>query len=87
VVYTLPQSAAVLLGAVQGRLAGLLEALLARGVQTPAKIAQPQTRVTESGADAELLKLQEDVIALALEALSAPAKAPAPASGTPKQAP
>lgn len=73
---------ASLVGALQGRLAQLLGDLLARGVRTPVKMSAPATTTPYRGADAELLRLQEEVIALALEALGT---APPPkAAPTPK---
>ena len=68
------QSPASLVGALQGRVAQLLSDLLARGVRTPVKLNAPATKTQYRGADAELLRLQEEVIGLALEALgTAPA--------------
>ena len=64
-----PPSPAALVGAVQGRVAQLLTDLLTRGVRTPVKLTAPATKTPYRGADAELLQLQEEVIALALEAL------------------
>lgn len=62
-------SPASLVGALQGRVAQLLSDLLTRGVRTPVKLTAPATKTPYRGADAELLRLQEEVIALALEAL------------------
>lgn len=58
-----------LVGALQGRVAQLLSDLLNRGVRTPVKLSAPVTKTPYRGPDAELLRLQEEVIALALEAL------------------
>lgn len=63
------QSPASLVGALQGRVAQLLGDLLTRGVRTPVKLTAPATKTPYRGADAELLRLQEEVIGLALEAL------------------
>lgn len=63
------QTPASLVGALQGRVAQLLTDLLSRGVRTPVKLTAPATKTPYRGADAELLRLQEEVIALALEAL------------------
>ena len=62
-------SPAGLVGALQGRVAQLLNDLLTRGVRTPVKLTAPATKTPYRGADAELLRLQEEVIGLALEAL------------------
>ncbi len=74
------QTPASLVGALQGRVAQLLGDLLTRGVRTPVKLTAPATKTAYRGADAELLRLQEEVIALALEALGTapPAKTPPP---------
>jgi hypothetical protein len=74
------QSPASLVGALQGRVAQLLSDLLNRGVRTPVKLTAPATKTPYRGADAELLRLQEEVIALALEALGTapPAKTQPP---------
>jgi hypothetical protein len=73
------QSPASLVGALQGRIAQLLSDLLTRGVRTPVKLTAPAVTSQYRGADAELLRLQEEVIALALEALgTAPVAKPQP---------
>ena len=75
----LPQTPAGLVSAVQGRLANLLGTLLSRGARTPMRVTPPQKKTVYRGADADLLRLQEEVIALALEALGmAPPAAPPP---------
>jgi hypothetical protein len=74
------QSPASLVGALQGRIAQLLSDLLSRGVRTPVTPPPAAAAARYRGADAELLRLQEEVIALALEALGTappPAKPPA----------
>jgi hypothetical protein len=73
-------SPASLVGALQGRVAQLLSDLLTRGVRTPVKLTAPATKTPYRGADAELLRLQEEVIGLALEALGTapPAKTQPP---------
>lgn len=73
---------ASLVGALQGRVAQLLSDLLTRGVRTPVKLTAPATSAPYRGPDAELLRLQEEVIALALEALGT---APAPKPARPPQ--
>ncbi len=72
------QTPASLVGALQGRVAQLLGDLLTRGVRTPVKLTSSATKTPYRGPDAELLRLQEEVIALALEALGTapPAKTP-----------
>ncbi len=74
----LPPTPAAILASIQGRLAGVLDALLSKGVTTPTRVTPPSKKTVYRGADADLLRLQDEVIALALEALgSAPApKAP-----------
>jgi hypothetical protein len=65
----LPRTPAGMVASVQGRLAALLQALLVRGARTPVRVTPPERPTVYRGADAELLRLQEEVIALALEAL------------------
>jgi hypothetical protein len=76
----LPPTPAGIVASLQGRLVGILDSLLSRGVTTPTRVVPPERKTTYRGADAELLRLQDEIIALALEALgSAPApKAPPP---------
>jgi hypothetical protein len=77
-----PQSPAGMAGALQGRVVGLLEALLSRGARMPVRLVPAAPTLSYRGADAELLQLQREVIALALEALgTAP---PAKTLPTPK---
>ena len=73
-------SPASIVGALQGRVAQLLSDLLTRGVRTPVKLTAPATKTPYRGPDAELLRLQEEVISLALEALGTapPTKTPPP---------
>ena len=74
------QTPASLVGALQGRIAQLLSDLLSRGVRTPVRPTTPAAGGSYRGADAELLRLQAEVIALALEALGTapPPKTPPP---------
>jgi hypothetical protein len=74
------QTPASLVGALQGRIAQLLNDLLSRGVRTPVRPAAPAATAPYRGPDAELLRLQAEVIALALEALGTapPPKTPPP---------
>ncbi len=76
---TLPPTPAGIVASVQGRLAALLDALLSRGTTTPTPVTPPAKKTVYRGADADLLRLQEEVIALALDALgTAPAPKPPP---------
>jgi hypothetical protein len=74
------QTPASLVGAMHGRIAQLLSDLLSRGVRTPVRPAAPAATAQYRGADAELLRLQAEVIALALEALGT---APPPKTAAP----
>ena len=75
----LPPTPAGIVASIQGRLIGILDTLLSRAVTTPTRVTPPERKTVYRGADAELLRLQDEVIALALEALgSAPAPAPPP---------
>jgi hypothetical protein len=75
----LAQTPVALVGALQGRLIALLDALLRQNVSRP--IAPPAPQTTYTGPNADLLRLQQEVIALALQALAAePRKASAPDS-------
>jgi hypothetical protein len=64
-----PQTPARIASAIQGRVVGLLEALLSRG--TAVRMVPPAATMSYRGEDAELLQLQREAIALALEALAA----------------
>jgi hypothetical protein len=63
---------AAVVGSIQGRLAALLDVLLVRGVTLPKPVTPAVQRTIYRGADADLLRLQDEVIALALEALATP---------------
>jgi hypothetical protein len=76
----LPPSPTGIVASIQGRLVALLANLLSRDVTTPARVTPPPKKTVYQGADAELLRLQDEVIALALEAL-----ATAPPKAAPKQ--
>jgi hypothetical protein len=78
---SLPSTPAGIVASIQGRLVSLLDSLLGRGVTAPMPLTPPQQKTVYSGADADLLRLQEEVIALALEALGT---APAPRATPPK---
>ena len=77
---TLPTTPAGIVAAVQGRIAALLDRLLGSGAKAPSPVTPPQRKTVYRGPDADLLRLQEEVIALALEALGT-----APAPKTPPQ--
>jgi hypothetical protein len=72
VVDALPPTPAAVVAAVQGRLITVLRLLLNRGATSPRRITPPEDPVPYVGADAQLLRLQQEIIALALEALSKP---------------
>lgn len=75
-----PQSRAAVASAIQGRVVGLLQSLLSQGARMPVRLVPPASSLSYRGADAELLQLQREAIALALEALSTapPAKSQPP---------
>jgi hypothetical protein len=75
----LPPTPTGIVASIQGRLVALLANLLNAGTTTPTRVAPPTKKTVYRGADAELLRLQDEVIALALEALSTapPSKTPA----------
>jgi len=75
----LPTTPAGIVASVQGRVAALLDRLLGSGVKTPNRVTPPARKTVYRGPDADLLRLQEEVIALAIEALgTAPAPKAAP---------
>jgi hypothetical protein len=74
----LPASPAAALAAVQGRVIVLLDSLLRRGARAPVRPVPPESRTTYRGADAELLQLQQEVLALAMESLGTAPKPTAP---------
>ena len=78
----LPPTPAGIVASLQGRLIGILDSLLSRGVTTPTRVTPPERKTTYRGADAELLRLQVEIIALAVEALGS---APAPKDPPPPQ--
>lgn len=77
---SLPTTPAGIVAAVQGRIAALLDRLLGAGVSAPTPATPPERKTVYRGPDADLLRLQEEVIALALEALGTK-----PAPKTPPQ--
>jgi hypothetical protein len=66
----LPPTPTGIVASIQGRLVALLANLLNAGSTTPTRVTPPEKKTVYRGADAELLRLQDEVIALALEALS-----------------
>jgi Cytochrome c554 and c-prime len=72
----LPRSPAAAVAAVQGRAIALLDALLRRSARAPIRVTPPEPKTVYRGADAELLRLQEEVLRLALEALGTAPKPP-----------
>lgn len=71
-----PMTPATMIGSIQGRLAALLDTLLVRGVVLPKPVTPPQKQTLYRGADAELIRLQDEIISLALEALASPPPKP-----------
>jgi len=70
----LPPSAS--LAEVQGRLIAALTALVAQGNKAPVRLQSAGRMVPYNGPDAALLELQQEAIALALQVLGQPPKAP-----------
>ena len=66
-----PRPKAAQVAELRGRAATLLEQLLRAGARTPTAPA-PTRPVEFKGPDGELLRLQDEVLALALEALRRP---------------
>ena len=73
----LPTSPAAAVAAVQGRAIALVDALLRRGGRAPVRVTPPEKKTDYKGPDADLLRLQDDVLSLAIEALRT---APPPAT-------
>ena len=65
----LPTSPAAAVAAVQGRAIALIDALLRRGGRAPVRVTPPEKKADYKGPDADLLRLQDDVLSLAIEAL------------------
>ena len=74
-ILAMPLSPSAAVAAVQGRVIALLDSLLRRDARAVVRIPPPPPS-TYTGPDAELLKLQDEVLSLALESL---ATAPPPA--------
>jgi hypothetical protein len=72
----LPSSPAAAFAAVQGRVIVLLDSLLRRGARAPVRPVPPEIPAPYLGADAELLNLQREVLALAIESLGTAPKTP-----------
>jgi hypothetical protein len=77
-VSALPASPAAALAAVQGRVIVLLDSLLRRGARAPVRPVLQESRTAYRGADAELLLLQQEVLALAMESLGTAPRTAAP---------
>lgn len=73
----LPQSPTAAVAEVQGRAITLIDSLLRRGGRAPIRVTPPERKMQYNGADADLLRLQEEVLALAIEALGTAPPAPA----------
>ena len=65
----LPPSPTAAVAAIQGRVIALLESLLRRGGRAPIRVTPPERKTEYRGPDADLLRLQEEVLMLAIEAL------------------
>ena len=65
----LPPSPAAIVATIQGRAVSLLDRLLRREGRAPVRVTPPQPTIEYRGADAELLRLQQEILALALDAL------------------
>jgi hypothetical protein len=72
----LPTSPAAAVAAVQGRAIALIDALLRRGGRAPVRVTPPEQKADYKGPDADLLRLQDDVLSLAIEALRTAPPAP-----------
>jgi hypothetical protein len=68
----LPLTPAGLVSAIQGRIAALLDDLLTKGTRVPVPVTPPPPKTTYRGTDTDLLRLQDEIISLALEALRSP---------------
>jgi len=79
----LPRSPTAAVAEIQGRTIVLIDSLLRRGGRAPVRVVPPERKTQFRGADADLLRLQEEVLALAIEALGT---APAPADAKPPAA-
>jgi hypothetical protein len=74
VALAMPLSPSAAVAAVQGRVIALIDNLLRRDARTAVRLTPPPPS-TYTGPDAELLRLQDEVLALAIESLATP---PAP---------
>jgi hypothetical protein len=70
-VLALPLSPSAAVAAVQGRLIAMIDSLLRRDARTPVRLSPPAPSAYH-GPDAELLRLQDEVLSLAIESLAAP---------------
>jgi len=83
----LPRSPAAIVAAIQGRAVVLLDRLLRREGRAPVRVTPPEPSTDYRGADAELLRLQQEVLALAVEALGTAPQAPEDADAEPPREP
>src|SRR5262249_37875338 len=65
----LPTSPAAAVAAVQGRAVALVDALLRRGGRVAVRVTPPEKKTDYRGPDADLLRLQDEVLSLAIDAL------------------
>ena len=65
----LPPSPSAAVAAIQGQAIVMLDSLLRRNGRAPIRVIPPEKKTEYRGADADLLRLQEDVLSLAIEAL------------------
>ena len=65
----LPRSPAAVVASIQGRAIALLDRLLRREGRAPVRVTPPEPTTEYRGVDAELLRLQQEILALALDAL------------------
>jgi hypothetical protein len=68
----IPRSPAAVVALVQGRAIELLNALLSRNAVVPVRVKPADPVIPYAGPDADLLRLQREAIALALDALGKP---------------
>lgn len=74
-----PRTMSGLIASVQGRLINVLTSLLRQNASVPQRVVPPAKPAVYSGPDRDLLKLQDDIISLALEVLG---KAPGKGGGS-----
>ena len=77
-ILAMPLSPSAAVAAVQGRVIAMLDSLLRRDARSVVRIAPPPPAAAYNGPDAELLRLQDEVLALAIESLATPPAAKKP---------